>query len=161
MPWKEPGKGDKDPWSSGNQQPPDLDDVFRNVSSKVRSIFGGDGSGRKSSESSGNSGIFSLILLLLVFWIGWDAVHIIDAAERGVVMRFGKFSRELQPGINLTLPRPVESLIKVNVSNVRSVDDRGHMLTEDENLVEFNYQVQYRVASNRKSWAEATRYWTW
>ncbi len=147
MPWKEPGKGDKDPWSSGNQQPPDLDDVFRNVSSKVRSIFGGDGSGRKSSESSGNSGIFSLILLLLVFWIGWDAVHIIDAAERGVVMRFGKFSRELQPGINLTLPRPVESLIKVNVSNVRSVDDRGHMLTEDENLVEFSYQVQYRVAS--------------
>jgi membrane protease subunit HflK len=147
MPWKEPGKGDKDPWSSGNQ-PPDLDDVFRNVSAKVKSLFGGGGgSGRSSSESGGRGGIFSLILLLVVFWVGWDAVHIIDAAERGVVLRFGKFSRELEPGINLTLPRPFETLFKVNVSNVRSVDDRGHMLTEDENLVEFSYQVQYRILS--------------
>jgi membrane protease subunit HflK len=147
MPWKEPGKGDKDPWSSGNQ-PPDLDDVFKNVSDKVKSIFGGGGgSGRQSADSSGSGGVISLILLLLVFWVAWDAVHIVDAAERGVVTRFGKFSRELQPGINLTLPRPIEALSKVNVSNVRSVDDRGHMLTEDENLVEFNYQVQYRIAN--------------
>jgi membrane protease subunit HflK len=91
--------------------------------------------------------MFSLILLLLVFWAGWDAIHIVDQAERGVVLRFGKFSRILQPGINLTLPRPVESVLTVNVSNVRSVDDRGHMLTEDENLVEFSYQVQYRVSN--------------
>jgi len=34
MPWKEPGKGDKDPWKSGNQQPPDLEEVFRNVSNR-------------------------------------------------------------------------------------------------------------------------------
>jgi membrane protease subunit HflK len=145
MPWKEPGKGSKDPWNSGNQQPPDLDDVFRNISSRLRSIFGG-GSGKESS-GSGNGGMFSLILLLLVFWAGWDAIHIVDQAERGVVLRFGKFSRILQPGINLTLPRPVESVLTVNVSNVRSVDDRGHMLTEDENLVEFSYQVQYRVSN--------------
>ncbi len=145
MPWKEPGKGNKDPWNSGNQQPPDLDDVFKNVKSRVRSIFGG-GYGR-SDSSSGGGGMFSLVLLLLVFWAGWDAVHIIDAAERGVVLRFGKFSRELQPGINLTLPRPIETLFNVNVSSVRSVDDQGHMLTEDENLVEFSYQVQYRISS--------------
>ena len=44
MPWKEPGKGDKDPWNSGSQQPPDLDDVFKNLGGKVRSIFGGGGS---------------------------------------------------------------------------------------------------------------------
>jgi membrane protease subunit HflK len=145
MPWKEPGKGNKDPWNSGNQQPPDLDDVFKNVKSRLQSIFGGGSGGRDSGSGSG--GMFSLILLLLVFWVGWDAVHIIDQAERGVVLRFGKFSRELQPGINLTLPRPIESLTKVNVSNVRSVDDRGHMLTQDENLVEFEYQVQYLVSS--------------
>jgi membrane protease subunit HflK len=145
MPWKEPGKGNKDPWNSGNQQPPDLDDVFRNISARVRSIFGG-GSGKESS-GSGSGGMFSLVLLLLVFWAGWDAIHIIDQAERGVVLRLGKFSRVLQPGINLTLPRPIESVQTVNVSNVRSVDDRGHMLTEDENLVEFSYQVQYRVSN--------------
>ena len=146
MPWKEPGKGNKDPWNSGNQQPPDLDDVFKNVSSRLRSIFGG-GSGKKDSGSGpGSGGMFSLILLLVIFWAGWDAIHIIDQAERGVVLRFGKFSRELQPGINLTFPGPIETVQKVNVSSVRSVDDRGHMLTEDENLVEFSYQIQYRVA---------------
>ena len=146
MPWKEPGKGNKDPWNSGNQQPPDLDDVFRNLGSRVRSIFGGGG-GSGDRDSGGSGGMFSLIGLLLIFWVGWDAVHIIDQAERGVVLRFGKFSRELQPGINLTLPRPFETLINVNVSQVRSVDDRGHMLTQDENLVEFDYQVQYLVSN--------------
>ena len=146
MPWKEPGKGNKDPWNSGNQQPPDLDDVFRNLRSKMSSIFGGGGSNRGDS-GSGSGGVFSLVILLLIFWVGWDSVHIIDEAERGVVLRFGEFSRELQPGINFTLPRPIEALTKVNVSNVRSVDDRGNMLTRDENLVEFDYQIQYLVSN--------------
>jgi membrane protease subunit HflK len=145
MPWKEPGKGNKDPWNSGNQQPPDLEDVFNNVRDRVRSIFGGGG-GSKRSAGSGSGGMFSLVILLVIFWVGWDSVHIIDEAEQGVVLRFGKYARTLPPGINLTLPRPVEKLFKVNVSNVRAVDDQGHMLTEDENLVEFDYKVQYRVS---------------
>jgi membrane protease subunit HflK len=65
----------------------------------------------------------------------------------GVVLRFGAYNRTLSPGINLTLPRPFETMMVVNVSNVRSLEDRGHMLTEDENLVEFNYKVQYRIAA--------------
>jgi len=146
MPWKEPGKGSQDPWKSGDQ-PPDLDEVIRNMRNKVRSLFGGGGGSGRSESGSGGGGIFSLIVLLLVFWAAWDAVHIVDQAERGVVLRFGKFSRELQPGINLTLPRPFESVTKVNISNVRSVTDQGHMLTEDENLVEFNYEVQYRISN--------------
>ncbi|NNL94438.1 MAG: FtsH protease activity modulator HflK, partial [Xanthomonadales bacterium] len=95
----------------------------------------------------GSGGVFSLVILLLIFWVGWDSVHIIDEAERGVVLRFGEFSRELQPGINFTFPRPVEALTKVNVRNVRSVDDRGNMLTQDENLVEFDYQIQYLISN--------------
>ncbi len=147
MPWKEPGKGDKDPWKSGDQQPPDLEEVFKSVSSKVRSIFGGGSGSGSSSSSSGNSGLLPLLVLLVLFWAGWDAVHILDEAERGVVMRFGKYSRTLQPGINLTMPRPIESLTKVNVTGIRSVEDRGHMLTADENLVDLNFSVQYRVSS--------------
>ena len=53
MPWKEPGKGDKDPWSSGGQQPPDLEEVFRNVNDRLKSIFGGSG-GRKSGSGEGD-----------------------------------------------------------------------------------------------------------
>jgi membrane protease subunit HflK len=145
MPWKEPGKGDKDPWNSGSQQPPDLDDVFKNVGSKVRSIFGG-GSGGSGSGGSGSGGLIPLVVLMLVFWLGWDAVHIIDEAERGVVLRFGKYTRTLPPGINLTLPRPFEALTKVNVSKVQSVENRGQMLTQDENIVDLIYSVQYRIS---------------
>jgi len=88
---------------------------------------------------------FSLVLLLILFWVGFDSVHVIDEAENGVVLRFGKYSRTLLPGFNLTLPRPFETLTKVNINNVRVVEDQGHMLTEDENLVEFAYKVQYRI----------------
>ena len=147
MPWKEPGKGDKDPWSSGDQQPPDLEEVFRKVNNRLRTIFGGGGGGNKKSDSGGAGGMFGILLVAFLLWAGWDAVHIIDEAEVGVVLRFGSYNRTLSPGINLTLPRPFETMTTVNVSNVRSLEDRGHMLTEDENLVEFIYKVQYRVSS--------------
>ena len=148
MPWKEPGKGSKDPWNSGDQ-PPDLDEVFRNVNRKLKSIFGGSGGGDRKTESSsggnGAGGMLSIIVVAALLWVGWNSVHIIDQAERGVVLRFGKYNRTLDPGINVTLPSPIESLNTVNISNVRSVEDSGQMLTEDENLVELNFTVQYRV----------------
>jgi membrane protease subunit HflK len=148
MPWKEPGRGDKDPWKSNGEQPPDLEEIFGNVSKRLQALFGGGGksSGSADGESRGGSGgVFSLLLLLVLVWVGWDSVHIVDEAEKGVVLRFGKYARTLDPGFNLTLPRPFETLTKVNVNNVRVVEDRGHMLTGDENLVEFIYKVQYRI----------------
>jgi membrane protease subunit HflK len=147
MPWKEPGKGDKDPWNSGDQ-PPDLDEVFQNLNNKLKSIFGGgssSGSGRKSGNGSG--GIFSILLVAAVLWVGYDSIHIVDEAEQGVVLRFGAYNRTQPAGINFTLPRPFESMVKVNVSSVRSLEDRGSMLTEDENLIEFLYKVQYQVSA--------------
>ncbi len=148
MPWKEPGKGDKDPWKSNGGQPPDLEEIFGNVTKRMQSLFGGGGKGSGSADGGGRGGIggaFSLVLLLIIFWVGWDAVHVVDEAEQGVVLRFGKYARTLDPGFNMTLPRPFETLTKVNISNVRVVEDRGHMLTGDENLVEFVYKVQYRI----------------
>jgi len=148
MPWKDPGKGDKDPWNSGGQQPPALEEVFRNVNNRLKAIFGGGGNSKKGKTgSSGSGGLFGVLGVALVLWIAFDSVHIVDQAEQGIVLRFGAYNRTLQPGINLTLPRPIETMMVVNVSNVRSLEDRGHMLTEDENLVEFIYKVQFRVAS--------------
>jgi membrane protease subunit HflK len=145
MPWKEPGKGNKDPWSSGDE-PPDLEEVFRNVNRRLKGLFGGGGGGRRGETSGGGSGgLFSVVIIALLLWVGWDAVHIIDQAERGVVLRFGKYHRTLDPGFNITLPRPFETTTPVNISNVRSIEDRGQMLTQDENIVELNYTVQYRV----------------
>jgi membrane protease subunit HflK len=147
MPWKEPGKGDKDPWKSG-QQPPDLDEVFQNVNRRLKRIFGASGKrgGDSSQNSGGSSGLFSILVIVVLLWAAYDAVHIVDEAEQGVVLRFGKYNRILSPGINLTLPRPIETMYAVNVSEVREVSDRGNMLTEDENLVDFTYKVQYRVS---------------
>ena len=145
MPWKEPGKGNKDPWNSG-EQPPDLEEVFRNVNNRLKAIFGGGSGGRRVDTGNGRSGgVFTILIIAVLLWVGWDSVHVLDQAERGVVLRFGKYNRTLDPGFNLTLPRPIEATQTVNVGDVRSVDDRGQMLTEDENLVELNFTIQYRV----------------
>ena len=146
MPWKEPGKGDKDPWNSGGNQPPDLDEVFRNLNRKISRLFGGGGGRNERKSGCGGGGVLGIVVVALVLWVVYDSVHIVDEAEQGVVLRFGAYNRTLPPGINFTLPRPIESMTQINVRNVRSLEDRGHMLTEDENLVEFLYKVQYQVS---------------
>ena len=72
MPWKEPGKGDRDPWKSGDQQPPDLEEVFRNLNNRLRSLFGGGGGrgGGKAEPGSGGSGLLNIILVALLLWGG-------------------------------------------------------------------------------------------
>ncbi len=159
MPWNEPGRGSggggKDPWKGGGngQQPPDLDEVFANVQRRLKSIMGGgDGGGRSSSGGGGPAlgGVFGLILVAVVLWVVWDSIHIIDESERGVVLRFGEYSRVLDPGLNFTFPRPIESLEKVNVTRVRSLDNQSRILTGDENLIDVNFAIQYRVIEPEK-----------
>jgi len=160
MPWNEPGRGsgggggDRDPWKGGNgQQPPDLDEVFANVQRRLKKIMGGgDGGGSSRGGSSGGpslGGIGLLIGLLIVIWIAWNSVHIVDESERGVVLRFGEYVRTLNPGLNLTLPRPIEQVEKVNVTQVRSLESASRMLTGDENLIDLAFAVQYRVVEPR------------
>lgn len=147
MPWNEPGR-QKDPWKGGgDQRPPDLDEVFANLQRQLKKIFGGGDGGGNDQSSSGNSGFGALIILALVLWVVFDSIHIIDAAERGVVLRFGEYTRTLQPGLKFTFPRPIESLLKVNVSQLRSFEDQGRMLTGNENLIDINFAVQYRIAN--------------
>ncbi|NBD96383.1 MAG: FtsH protease activity modulator HflK [Gammaproteobacteria bacterium] len=155
MPWNEPGRGsggggDRDPWKGGNgQQPPDLDEVFANVQRRLKKIMGGggdDGGGGKGGSGGGSfAPIIGLVALLLVIWIAWSSIHIIDESERGVVMRFGEYNRTVSPGLKFTMPQPVEEVQTVNVSRVRSLENSSRMLTGDENLIDLAYAVQYRV----------------
>ena len=159
MPWNEPGRGsggngggDRDPWKGGGgQQPPDLDEVFANVQRRLKKIMGGGNDGGGSREGGSGSGgpslggIALLIGLLAVIWVAWNSVHIIDEAERGVVLRFGEHVRTLSPGLNFTLPRPIDVVERVNVTRVRSLESSARMLTGDENLIELAFAVQYRV----------------
>ncbi len=159
MPWNEPGRGggggDRDPWKGGNgQQPPDLDEVFANVQRRLKKIIGGGGGSDSGGSASGSGGSFAGIVLLVgilaVIWILWNSVHIVDESERGVVLRFGEYNRTLAPGLNITWPNPIEQVTKINVSEVRSLENRARMLTGDENLIELSFAVQYRIIEPEK-----------
>lgn len=153
MPWNEPGRGGgngQDPWKGGGQQPPDLDEVFANVQKRLKKIMGGGGDDDGGSSQGPGSGpgmgsIIALIVVLAGIWTAWNSVHIIDESERGVVLRFGEYTRTMMPGLKFTFPAPIETIEKVNVAEVRSQENQARMLTSDENLIELGFAVQYRV----------------
>ncbi len=152
MAWNEPGGGGKDPWGKRDQDgPPDLDEVFRNVQSKVTSIFGkGKGGGGPSSGMPGKLSAFGGAVIFVLVVIGWlfSGIYIIQPAERGVITQFGKYHITSMPGPHWLIPWPVQALERVNVDQNRSVRMRGQtILTSDENIVEIDMAVQYNVKS--------------
>lgn len=145
MAWNEPGNG-KDPWKSGGgDQPPDLDEVFKNLQNRISGIFGGGRRGGRSGGSSGGGGLVFLAIAALAVWLLADSVYTIDEPERGVVLRFGKHVKTMQPGLNFTLPRPIDRVYRVNVEQIRSDVAEGYMLTLDENIVDLKMATQFRV----------------
>ena len=148
MGWNEPDGDDKDPWGRGSRDegPPDLDEVVRKMQDKLGGVFGGSGGG--SSGGSGGSplmwgGIGLLAFIALVI----ECAYIIEPAERGVVLRFGDYVDTLEPGLNFRLPRPFEQVIKVDIDQVRSISHNATMLTKDENIVDIELAVQYKIKS--------------
>jgi modulator of FtsH protease HflK len=156
MPWNEPGGnnsgGKRNPWGGGNkpdQGPPDLDEVVRNLQRRLSALFGGGGSGRGTGSASGASrgfGIGTVALVLLAIW-AFTGLYQVDAAERGIVLRFGKHVQTTQPGLRWHLPWPVETKQIVNIQSIASFSDLTRMLTADENLVDINLEVQFRRAN--------------
>lgn len=143
MAWNEPGKGPNDPnqnpWGDGggDGKGPDLDAALK----RVRDRFGRFGSG---------GGPALIIVLLLVLWVLVDSWVAIDARQVGVVLRFGEYSRTLQPGFHLKYPRPIEDVVKVATTKVRSYSDEARMLTEDENIMHIGFNVQFLVGDAHK-----------
>ncbi|MFI4970888.1 MAG: FtsH protease activity modulator HflK, partial [Lysobacterales bacterium] len=139
MAWNEPGSGkQRDPWkdnSGGNGPAPDFDAIARRVREFFNRLFGG-----------GGGGIGIAVIGILLAWLVFDSFARINASETGVVLRFGQFSRLMTPGINFKLPRPLESVTKVDVGSVFQTTDQVRMLTKDENIVMVDFNVQYRVA---------------
>jgi membrane protease subunit HflK len=148
MAWNEPGNGkQRDPWkSSGGDQPPDLDEVFRNVQRRLKRMFGGGGGSSSPGSGAGAGTGFGLLIgALLALWLVVDSVYIIDEPERGVVLRFGEYTRTMEPGLNMTLPRPFDRVYRVDVTQIRSETTQGSMLTQDENIIAVSLAVQFRV----------------
>jgi len=146
MAWNEPGNGkQRDPWGGGDG-PPDLDEAFRKFRQKLGAAFGGGRGGSPSGGEAAQAGAALGLILALIgaiwFYLG---VHVIDEQERAVVLRFGRFSEILDPGLNWN-PWLVDTVVPVNVTRERQYESSGMMLTQDENMVELPIKVQYNIA---------------
>jgi membrane protease subunit HflK len=145
MAWNEPGGEKRNPWNRPQQSQNDLDDVLRNFQRRLSALFGrgggsGGGGGGGSPTASARDGQHPG--LIGAVWIG-SGLYRVDAQERAVVLRFGKYLQTTGPGYNWHLPWPIERKIIVNVSHQYSVVDDASMLTADTNLVEVKSAVQY------------------
>jgi len=146
MGWNDPNGDDRDPWGRRprGDGPPDLDEVVRKMQDKLGGIFGGGGGGG-GGGLGGSPAIWLGVAVLLVLALIYECAHIIQPAERGVVLRFGRYVATLDPGLNFRLPRPIEYVLKVDVDQVRSISHSATMLTQDENIVDIELAVQYKV----------------
>ncbi|MBD3641847.1 MAG: FtsH protease activity modulator HflK [Marinobacter sp.] len=161
MAWNEPGgnRNDNDPWGTGggrrgnDQGPPDLDEALKKGLDKLNKMLGGKGG--KSGGDSGSGGsaggfgaVIALAAILVVGYIVYQSFYTVDEQERAVVLRFGEYSRTEDPGLRFKVPL-IDDVRKVRVTNVRTAESQGQMLTQDENLVTVDLQVQYQVSNAR------------
>src|SRR5260370_13245913 len=150
MKWNEQDRG---PWQGGGKspKPPDLEEFLRRSQDRLRSALPGG--------NLGGRWIALIALVAVVVW-GFSGFFRVDPDELGVVLRFGKYVRDAQPGLNFHLPYPIESALTPKVTRVNRVDigmraveesRRGApslnvpaeslMLTGDENIVDVEFSV--------------------
>jgi len=147
MAWNEPGGNkNKDPWGNrGNDGPPDLDEVFKKFMDKLNGVLGGSGGGNRGSSSDNSSaGIIALLVIAAIIWLA-TGTYKIGEAERGVVLRFGAHAYTVESGLHWHFPRPIEKVLKVDVSNIQEFSLESTMLTQDQNIIDIDITVQYQV----------------
>jgi membrane protease subunit HflK len=144
--------------NKNNGGPPDLEELLRKLNAKVSALMGGKGGTNKPGSGEpphGFSGGMGLIVgIIVLIWLG-SGFYIVDASQRGVVLRFGKLSETTMPGPRWHLPFPIETVEIVNLSQVRTVEvgyrdnvknkmlNESLMLTDDENIIDIQFAVQY------------------
>ena len=153
MAWNEPGGNKpKDPWGGGGDQgPPDLDEALKNLKDKINNVFGGKG-GRPGGDGSKPGGsplpLLAVVAVIALVVYGLVGFFQVDQRERAVVLRFGKFDRIVEPGLNWRAPI-LEQYQKVDVGQNRRYEITEEMLTKDTNIVSVTLQVQYQVLDPR------------
>ncbi|NLY65384.1 MAG: FtsH protease activity modulator HflK [Alcaligenaceae bacterium] len=167
------GSGQNEPPKRPSNQgdgPPDLDQVWADFNNRIKSVFGknkggGNGFGKPPRNTGGGFnpspkaarfGIVFIIIVAVLLWLA-SGFYIVREGQVGVVTQFGKYLKTVQPGFQWHIPRPVQSVELVDISRVRSfsvgyrdnsrnkVLPEALMLTEDENIVDVQFDVQYRL----------------
>ncbi len=167
MPWSNQpggpwGSGSRGPWGSGSPQqgsrPPDFEEFLRRGQEKLRGLLPGNLGGR---------GIALIVLVLVALW-GFSGFFRVEPDELGVVLRFGKFVQVVQPGLNYHLPYPIETALTPQALRINKTDigmrpaedmrrggamqelpEESLMLTGDENIVDVDFSVLWRVNPSR------------
>jgi membrane protease subunit HflK len=163
MPWSNQGggpwgSGPRGPWGSGPQSsgptPPDLEEILRRSQDKLKNMLPGN---------LGGKGVALIGLAAIVIW-GLSGFFRVEPDELGVVLRFGKYTRDARPGLNYHLPYPVEAVLTPKVTRVnridigmrlvddvrrgttvRNVPEESLMLTGDENIVDVDFAVFWLI----------------
>lgn len=168
MPWQNQGggpwggsggNGGGGPWGrgpsgggSGGPQPPDIEDLLRRGQDRMRSILPGGG---------GVKGIALIVLAAAGIWLG-SGFYRVQPDQQGVVLTFGRWTSTTAPGLNWAWPSPIQSVITPSVTRenrievglrsgadarggVRDVPDESQMLTGDENIVDIDFTVLWRI----------------
>lgn len=168
MAWNDPQWGnDRNRNKSGG--PPDLDELWRRINQRLNGMFGsretggggGGGDGLSPGGLPGGGNLVGLLIgLLVLVWVA-SGFYIIDTGQRGLVLRFGEFVETTDPGPRWHLPWPIESREVVNVDQVRTVEvgyrstvkskvlKESLMLTDDENIIDLQFAVQYILKDPR------------
>jgi modulator of FtsH protease HflK len=165
MPWSNqsggggPWRPNPGPWGGGpsNQRPPDLDEILRRSQDRLKKVMPG-------GFFSGARGILLALIALLLFW-GVSGFFTVAQGEQGVILRFGKNVRSVGEGLHYHLPYPVETVVKANITEIRrlevgvrtegqaertnvgarEVPQESLMLTGDENIVDVNFVVHWKI----------------
>jgi membrane protease subunit HflK len=163
MPWSNQGggpwgSGSRGPWGSGPQSsgptPPDLEELLRRSQDKLKTVLPGN---------LGGKGVALILLAAIVIW-GLSGFFKVEPDELGVVLRFGKYTRDAKPGLNYHLPYPIETVLTPKVTRVnridigmrlvedlrrgttmRNVPEESLMLTGDENIVDVDFSVFWLI----------------
>ena len=168
------------PSSSQQGQPPDLDELWRDLNRKLSGLFGGKpgggrgvppgrnaGGGQPSEPFNAGKGVFLIAGVAVLIWLG-TGFFIVQEGQQAVITQFGKYKSTVGAGFNWRLPYPVQKHELVYVSQIRSADvgsdnivrstglRESAMLTEDENIVEIKFAVQYRL-SDARAWLFESR----
>ena len=161
----------KNPMAAGQDGPPDLDELFKDLKNKVDTMFNvktknnsnGGGSNNKPTNISGAPlPVTPILIIILLLWLS-TGFYIVDQGQRGVVLRFGENTEVTQPGPRWHIPYPIEIVEKVNLEQVRTIEvgyrssstsgtstselRESLMLTGDKNIIDLQFAVQYNLKS--------------
>ncbi|HEX4917314.1 MAG TPA: FtsH protease activity modulator HflK [Limnobacter sp.] len=151
--------------------PPDLDELWRDFNNRLNRLFGkrgggprgprgpvggGNGGGAPNMEGAGK-GLTAIVGIAVAIWLA-SGFFIVQEGREAVVLQFGKYSHTAMPGFQWRLPYPIQSHEIVNSSQVRIIEvgyrndvkskvlREALMLTEDENIIDIQFAVQYRLS---------------